>query len=406
MYQHLRALIYDPSHSSGAALYKYIFETFDNGQALSVILATQPKSIIEKSIIAIDPSEVIDIQTNDSTRRSLAIIDTPDLASVVLTSGTTAKPKPIELTYFGLHSSVESIYKMCNLSKEDIWLCCLPAQYIGGLAIFARSWVMGSQVHFSPLFDPEIISKTIRENGVTITSLVPAQLKMLLDSKTDLSSLRTVLLGGGKIDSELVEQAKNLGLEIYTSYGLTETWGGINFNGNFIENTKGRIQNSMLEIKSDSIMAGYRHDFIQTSQSFTPDLWFQTKDLASLENDSLEIYGRSDDLINTGGLKVDPVPIENLLGKILVDNSFAICATRHKKFGQAVTLCIETIETNADLEIDLNAIRNQLLEFIPKNQLPVRLATIESIPKTTSGKIKRKDLEDRCKIIMDITEHE
>ncbi len=399
MSQHLRALLYDPTHGSENELVDNVMSAFASSVAVCIISTTQPKYLVEKSIIAVDPSEVLDLSSGQITSRKLAIVETNDLAAVVLTSGTTHSPKPVELTYSGMTTSAQALYKYCELSSSDKWLCVLPPNYIAGLAIFARCFTQNSSLIVSSSFNPEDFEKTILENNVTVTSLVPKQLRDLIQSNINFGSLNKIILGGTKIDIDLLEVARSYGIKIFSSYGLTETWGGICMDGNFLDGTQGRISNDgHLELKTKSIMAGYRHNQPLTNSKFTSTGWFKTGDIGIIENNRLSISGRADELINSAGIKIDPAQLEVIISQHLPELEFAICSTEHEILGESVTICVET---NLAKLISLGSLRSELRELLASTQLPTRLASIDSIPKTDSGKVQRKILSARCKIIED-----
>jgi len=396
--QHLRALLYDPTHGSQNELVNQIMTSFEQSIGICVISMAQPRVMIDKAIVSADPSEVLDLATGEETKRKLAIVETPDLAAVVLTSGTTSNPKPVELTFTGLRSSTESLYRCCGLSSDDSWLCTLPPNYVAGLAIFGRCFVSGSNLVFNSQFNVDSFFESVLEHNITVTSLVPQQLEELLESGKNFGPLKKILIGGTKVDQKLENECINRGVEIFATYGMTETWGGICINGEFLDNTSGRIVNDEIQLLSDSIMAGYRHDSILTKSKFSTDGWFKTGDIGTINDNTLEVIGRLDEIINSGGIKVDPKNIEEIIARKFPELNFGICSTQHPKLGESVTFCIEKRQLE---EIDLKTLRSVLKELLPSTQLPTRLATIEKIPLTQSGKIKRKELANLCEVISD-----
>lgn len=396
MPQYLRAFLFDSTQTPAEQLIENVFSTWSNRQAVSIIPATYPKLQIDTSIIRCDPSEVIDLADGSTHKRNLAIVDTPDLAAVVLTSGTTGDPLPVELGFESMKSSVNSLYRKCNLRSTDTWLCCVPVHYIAGLAILARCYISKSKLIFHPTFDTKAIQKSIEHNSVTSISLVATQLRRLLNDNVDLSSLKTILVGGGKFDDELKTRCKELNLNVFSSYGMTETWGGICIDGEFLDNTQGRVVNDQLELTSGSLMLGYRHNYPATIARLTPDHWFKTKDRAEIIDGILKINGRMDDLIISGGIKIDPLPLEETIKALFPGHELHVIATDHDSFGQSSTVCF----LNSDSTIpQIDEIRIALTEHLPSTHMPLRTATIESFPKTESGKIQRNEISKNCKII-------
>lgn len=391
---HLRAFLFDSSQPSND-LVENVFSSWEKGIGVAIISTNQPRVLVDKAIVRCDPNEVVDLSTGETTTRELAIVETPDLAAVVLTSGTTADPKPVELSFRAMHNSVDAFYESTGLDSNTTWLCCLPPQYIGGLAIFARCFVKQSRLSFHQTFDVDRIAQSLVHDDIGAVSLVSSQLKQLLSADVNLSNLSTVLLGGSAIDAEVIRQCNDRDIPIHRTYGMTETWGGICHDGKLFSNTKVRInEDGIVELSSSSLMSGYRHNYPATIARITSDGWFITNDRGSFEKDELTIFGRADDVINSGGIKVDPEPVERLLRASFPDHSAWICATPHETYGQSVTACF--LESNS--LPTLQEIRASLSHDLPSTQLPIRLATIPSEPLTESGKIRRSELATMCTI--------
>ncbi len=397
---HLRAFLFDATKASGSALTENVFSSWNNGDAVVIIPSSYPRSLIDTSIIRCDPSDVHDLVSGEMYRRELAIVETPDLAAVVLTSGTTANPKPVELSFASMKTSTDALYAMCDLSSDDVWLCCLPPYYIAGLAIFARCFSTGSTLVFHEHFDVARVADSLKNESVTAISLVSSQLHKLLDAKINLSGLRTVLVGGSTVRSELIDACSQHGIEIHQTYGMTETWGGICHDGILFDNTQARISDDLIELSTTSLMSGYRHDYSGTLARFTPDGWFRTFDRGKIQDGRLHVLGRNDDVINSGGIKVDPLSLEAKVHALYPEHSLVVCATPHENLGSCVTLCFYS--STSDLPV-LEDIRKRLIESMPSTHLPLRLATIDQLPISETGKVKRSAVAQLCTVI---EEHE
>lgn len=397
---YLRAFLFDSAHGHESEFVVQVFETWAAGQAVAVISSKFPDVVREKAIVKCDPNEVVDIARSTSTIRPVAIVDTAELGCVVLTSGTTGEPKPVEHTFESMRNATAALYETCGLSSVDTWLCCLPPYYIAGLAIFARCFISESKLIFHARFDVERIRKAIKNESVTAISVVAPQLRALLDADVDLSSLKTVLVGGSSLPPELLEACRSKNIAIHHTYGLTETFGGICHDGELFDNTLARISDTnQIEIQTTSLMSGYRHDFRATQQRITPDGWLRTGDRGEIHDNKLIVFGRIDDAINSGGVKVDPNMVENVLATKFPQFDMAVCSTPHPTLGQCVTLCIRDSETLPALD----DIRDSLKDDIASTHLPLRLATVDTFPRSDLGKIDRAKLAASCVII---SEHE
>lgn len=393
MSNHLRAFLFDASHADGESLIDGVYKQWDANNAICLLNKNQPLPQLEKAILRADPNEVDDLSGSIS-KRKLAIVETPDLSVVALTSGTTSDPKPVELSFKALMSSANSLYRAANLNSDAKWLCCLPPYFIAGLSIFARSWVNQQRPIFHNSFDIEKIENEVKAESFDAISLLPNQLKKLLDAEIDLSKLQTILIGGSSIDFDLQNRVLNLGLKAYFTYGMTETFGGICLNHKLIDNTEAEIVEGQIYLHSGSAMSGYRHNQRLTFHKITADGWLATGDLGTYDDGVLNVTGRIDDLINSGGIKVEPEMIERALHSAGYMNVVVI-GTQHKTLGSCVTVL--TTEKNNLPAID--QLRENLRSILPSTHLPIRIATSKDFTGETSTKINRKQLASNFLIL-------
>lgn len=388
----LRALLFDSSQADEMEFTKSVFSAWDAGYGVSVIADTDPQTIVDQSIVRIDPTHVI---SPDGSRheRTSAINDTPGIAAVVLTSGTTGNPLPVELSFGALESSARSLYDVTSLSADDTWLCCLPPYYIAGLAVLSRCWITGSNLIFHSRFDVERIAHDLPR--ASAISLVAPQLRQLIDHNIDLSHLSTVLVGGSSFPGDLRQACIEKNINVHATYGMTETCGGICHDGNLFDNTQVRIDNDEILVKSDSLFSGYRHNPIATQKKFR-DGWFITGDRGVM-TDRLSVWGRSDDIINSGGVKVDPLIIEQAIAHLYPENEICVVATEHPTLHESTTL----ISTTKD--INLEQLRSELKEYLPSTHLPIRLGYVKKISRTERGKVNRAATAHNATLI---AEHE
>ena len=111
-----------------------------------------------------------------------------------------------------------------GLGDDERWLCPLPLSHVGGLMVVLRSALMATTAVLAPPpFDVHAVARQLREDGITIASLVPTQLQRLLDAgATAGPELRRILLGGGPMPRALLARAQQAGLPVCPSYGLTQ----------------------------------------------------------------------------------------------------------------------------------------------------------------------------------------
>ena len=159
------------------------------------------------------------------TEADLPLLGEHDLDEVhcrILTSGTSGAPRAVGLTYGNhLWSAVGSAFNL-GLEPTDRWLCCLPLFHVGGLSILMRSVIYGTTAVVHEGFDVDRIATSLEGDGVTVISLVTTQLARLLEAGVDLLPLRAILVGGGPVPEEVLEEALGRGATVVQTYGLTE----------------------------------------------------------------------------------------------------------------------------------------------------------------------------------------
>ncbi len=277
-------------------------------------------------------------------------IQTPgfdDAAVVVRTSGSTGTPKATVLTVECLAAS--SMATAIALRGEGQWLLALPVQYVAGLQVLIRSLFAGTRpwaMDLSAGFTPEAFTAAAQEltDRTRFTSLVPTQLQRLLDSPSaeTLAVLRrfnAILLGGAPIPPELLQAARDAGLNVVKTYGSAETSGGCVYDGVALEGVEVRIDDDgRILLGGDTIAAGYLEG-PDDGTFFEEDgiRWFRSSDLGELTEDgTLRVLGRADDVIITGGVKVSAAHVQAELEKLDGVTAAFVAGVPSERWGQAV----------------------------------------------------------------------
>ncbi|MBG0738124.1 AMP-binding protein [Paeniglutamicibacter antarcticus] len=262
-----------------------------------------------------------------------------EIAVVVSTSGSTGVPKRTLLSVDALAAS--SMATAIALGGEGQWLLALPGHYVAGIQVLVRSlfagtrpWVMDLSGGFTAAaFTAAATEMTDR---IRYTSLVPTQLQRLLtdpvpDTLAALQRFNAVLLGGSPAAPGLLETARGAGINVVTTYGMSETCGGCVYDGVPLDGVQVAIRGGRIWLGGDVVASGYLHAPERTAESFypglpesqaqagtdsarrtnggrtgsTPTRWYRTEDQGELSTDGkLTVLGRVDDVINTGGIKV------------------------------------------------------------------------------------------------------
>lgn len=290
----------------------------------------------------------------------VSFVETPgieDAAVVVRTSGSTGTPKATVLTVDALAAS--SMATAFALKGEGQWLLALPLQYVAGVQVLVRSLFAGTRpwaMDLSNGFTTDRFTAAALEltDKIRFTSLVPAQLKRLLDapSADTLAVLRRfngILLGGGPVPQALLESARDAGLRVVTTYGAAETAGGCVYDGFPLEGVAVRVtEDGRIHLGGATLAAGYLGAPGLTAEAFTDDdglRWYRTNDLGTLDADGrLTVLGRADDVIITGGLKVSALHVQEELEKFDGVTAAFVAGVESATWGQAVAAYVAVSE--------------------------------------------------------------
>jgi hypothetical protein len=230
------------------------------------------------------------------------------------------------------------------------------------------------------------------EQGSAFTSLVPTMLGRLVAAGADLSVFRTILVGGAHLSPDLRADAERAGANVVETYGLTETCGGVVYDGVPLPGTEMRIDpEGGIELRGPTLMRGYRFDADAGEGAFTADGWLRPGDAGEIDHEGrLHVVGRFDDLINTGGEKVWPDEVEAALREHPGVRDVAAGARLDPEWGQRVAVWVVPADP-ADPP-SLEELRAFAARTLPRYAAPRELTLAERLPRTPSGKLRRAAL--------------
>jgi O-succinylbenzoic acid--CoA ligase len=312
------------------------------------------------------------------------------IAAVVATSGTTGTPRAAELTAAGIEASARAVSAALHAGPGDHWLACVGMHSVAGLAIVARAWHGGLPVEVHDRFDADAVAEAAR-GGATLVSVVPTMLARLLDVGADLGRFRRILLGGAPAPAALLERAERAGATVVRTYGLTETFGGVAHDGQPLDRVELAIgAGGEVKVRGPMVLRRYRRDPEGTLTALR-DGWLHTADLGRIGPDGrLEVLGRRDDLVITGGVNVHPLEVEAVLGRHPAVADVAVGAAADREWGQRLVAYVVAAEGGPSPTLE--TLRAFTRERLGAAKAPRELVLVQGLPRTASGKILRRRL--------------
>lgn len=311
-------------------------------------------------------STVVDAKGSSSVESGWPVEDGDAL--VMATSGTSGVAKGVVLSHDALMASARASSSALRVNDHDHWLACLPLSHVGGLSVVVRSLVMGTPLTVHDGFDAESVTRAAR-SGCTLVSLVPATL-----ARIDPSLFRVILLGGSRPPTGRPSH-------VVATYGMTETGSGVVYDGRPLDGVEISIgDDDEILIRCPMLMRGYRDG----SSTIDAGGWLHTGDAGVFADGLLEVTGRLDDLIKTGGEKVWPDAVEKAIADLVDSTRSCVVGVEDPEWGQRVV-----IVTTADL--DLTTIKAKVRESLPAYCAPKNIVRVDALPTTAIGKIRRTE---------------
>jgi len=344
------------------------------------------------------------------------VVDLDAVHSAIYTSGTSGRPKAALLTHGNLLASAVGSAFQIGVRAEDRWLAPLPLFHVGGLSILVRSAVAGTTALVHERFDEAAVSHALREERVTLASLVPAMLRRLLDHDEALppypSSVRAVLIGGASAAPELLARAEERGLPVAPTYGLTEAASQVTtlapdearrhpgssgqplLGVSLTIEVEGRAaapdEVGEILVAGPTVSPGYLNRPPETR----PGGWLRTGDLGALDVEGrLTVADRRDDLVVSGGENVYPAEVEAALAAHPSVVECAVVGLADERWGQAVVAAI--VSASGDLP-DTAELESFLHDRLAGYKRPRRFELWDGpLPRTASGKLLRRVVREQ-----------
>ena len=349
---------------------------WSNGDAVLPIDQRLPQHGKKLLLDAMSPSEIIDASFDSSALPDGRPMQDGE-ALVIVSSGSTGSPKGIIHTHSSILAGAQASASRLQLTASDHWLVCIPVSHVGGFSVVSRALHTGAALSLHPSFDVAAVHQAAK-NGATHTSLVATAL-----SRVDTSQFKTILLGGSSAPA-------NLPNNVITTYGMTETAGGVVYNGEPLDNVEIKIVEGEIFLRCPMLMCGYRDE--QTLS--LKDGWYATGDMGEIINTGkLSVHGRKTDMIITGGENVWPSVVEASLSSHPMINQVVVRGTPDANWGQRVVAYVVLTESLTTSEESLlSNLREHVKHTLPAFCAPQQVIVLDQIPRTSLGKVDAQAL--------------
>jgi O-succinylbenzoic acid--CoA ligase len=315
-------------------------------------------------------------------------------AAVIHTSGTSGAPKAVELTYGNWLWSALGSATAIGLDPAERWLCTLPLAHVGGLSIVIRSAIYATTAVVHERFDTEAVLAALRDDGITVVSLVPTTLARLLDAGLRAPpALRCALIGGAPAPPALIARARAAGIPCAQTYGLTEACSQVTTQipGDAGSDAGFPLFCSRVRTHAGEIqVAG---PTVAPAAAGAGEGWCSTGDLGELVDGRLRVTGRRSELILSGGENVAPAEIEAVLAGHPWVAEAAVVGYPHAEWGEAVRAVV-VLRGEAASGTD-EELRAHCAARLAGFKVPKQFVYVDALPRTASGKPARGELRAR-----------
>ncbi len=312
----------------------------------------------------------------------------------IATSGTTGALRLVAVSKQAILASAAAVNLHLGVTHDDVWLNVLPAFHVGGLGIRARARLSGSRV-IESAWDARQFTRTITAEHVTLSALVPAQVRDLADlGEPSPSSMRAIVVGGGALPLDLYSTVRSLGWPVLPSYGMTEACSqiatalGDSPELKLLGHIEARVgEGQRLAFRGASLLTGYALFDNEGRATFADpkvDGWFISQDLGAVEGEVLRVFGRAGEFVKIGGESVDLGRLDAILDSVRRDLDAAIVAVPDDRLGYVIHLAT----TGSRFAGVVSAFNERVLPF--ERIRAVR--RVDVIPRSPLGKLLRARL--------------
>jgi len=377
---------------AGQVFLQALAAAWENGDAVLPLDPTAPRAHTQAVLTAMRPAALIDAYGERQRLADSLPVEEGD-ALVVMTSGTMGTPKGAVHTHAGVEYAAFCSSTAAGVISDACWLACLPLSHVGGLSVVTRALHTGAALLMLDRANRVGLIEAQRQ-GATHVSLVPTVLQRI-----DAKHWHTILLGGSAIPQDRPSNC-------IATYGMTESFGGIVYDGLSLNGVEVRTvhtepssaptepstsQSRVIELRSPTLLRAYRDG----SDPKDSQGWMRTGDLGSVDSATgiLSVHGRADELIISGGEKVWPQAVEEVLLQSPSIAEVAVIGVPDPEWGQRVIALV--VPAQGHPAPTLNELRQLVREQLPVAAAPKEIRLVESLPRTSVGKLRRIVLSEQ-----------
>lgn len=295
----------------------------------------------------------------------------------VNTSGSTGQPKQIKIQKQAMVSSAIATGNYFNIQPGNSALHCLPTNFIAGKMMLVRAMILGLELDvIAPASSP--LKHSVK--SYDFCAMVPLQLENAIG---ELNAIKTLIVGGAAVSTDLQHKLKSLSCKVYATYGMTETVTHIAVKrlNNLENNSNNSIIKDSFKVFPEVTISQDERDCLVISAPHLNTTEIITNDVVKLTSEhTFQLIGRADNVINSGGIKLFPEQIEAKLKPFFSDRFF-IASKTDPSLGEELILVIESASKTFDTSVFKN------LDTFEK---PRHIFYVDQFCETDTGKIQRE----------------
>jgi long-chain acyl-CoA synthetase len=361
---------------------------------------------------------------NKETHQEYMDPNSSDRVAIILyTSGTTGRPKGVMLSHKNLLFAASVSARIRSLTPEDRLLGVMPMSHVSGLSlVLIAALLTGASVYLLPRFDAIAMRAALERHQLSVVLGVPAMFTQFVDYASlrgidsfHFPSLRIISSSGAPLYQSVKSDVEKLfGLKLSNGYGMTECSPGIcttrieaprkdtsvgpvypGVEVKFLDSSRKTVcegEVGELWVRGPNVMKGYYRAPSETYMAIDEEGWFNTHDLARMENGNVFIVGRTKELIIRSGFKVYPAEIEGVLEACPgVIRSAVIGQCIETSGEEEIVAFVELPKGTTVTKAELAKHATQHLAFYKR---PSQIRILSEMPLTLSGKVRKDKLEE------------